>query len=254
MNSSSSFGAWLRRRRKALDITQTELAHRAGCVVGTIRSIEGDARRPSRQLAARLADELQLDTDARTAFINAARGLLSADQLPMPRPTATPVEPFTPIGVPWHSFNHARAQLPTQPTALIGRETECAELDALLASHSCRLITIVGPGGIGKTHLALAAAERAVGFDEGAVFVSLAAISTPALIAPTILTALGVLLHGERDPQAQLLDVLRPKAILLVLDNLEQLLVPDAAPGDTATAMLSELLAHAPRIMLLATS
>jgi predicted ATPase/transcriptional regulator with XRE-family HTH domain/Tfp pilus assembly protein PilF len=254
MDSSPSFGAWLRRRRKALDITQTELAHRAGCVVGTIRSIEADARRPSRQLGARLADELQLDTDARTAFINAARGVLSADQLPMPRRTAASVEPSTPVGVPWHSFNHARVQLPTQPTALIGRETECAELDALLASHSCRLITIVGPGGIGKTRLALAAAERAVGFDERAVFVSLAAISNPALIAPTILTALGVPLHGERDPQAQLLEVLRPKAILLVLDNLEQLLVPDAVPGDTATAMLSELLAHAPRIMLLATS
>src|ERR1043165_3981058 len=112
MDSSPSFRAWLRRRRQALDITQGQLAHRAGCVVGPIRSIEGDARRPSRQLAARLADELQLDTDARTAFINAARGLLSADQLPMPRRTAISVEPSTPIAAPRHAFNHARIQLP----------------------------------------------------------------------------------------------------------------------------------------------
>jgi predicted ATPase/transcriptional regulator with XRE-family HTH domain len=254
MDSSTSFGAWLRRHRKALDITQTELADRAGCVVGTIRSIEGDVRRPSRQLAARLADELQLDTDARTAFINAARGLLSADQLPMLPRTAPSVEPSTPLAAPRRAFNHARIQLPAQPTALIGRKAERAELDALLENPACRLITIVGPGGIGKTRLALAAAERAVGFVDGAVFVPLAAISNPAFIAPTILTALEVPLQSERDPRTQLLDLLRPKTILLVLDNLEQLLVLDTLPSDAATALLSELLAHAPGITLLATS
>jgi predicted ATPase/transcriptional regulator with XRE-family HTH domain len=254
MDSSPSFGAWLRRRRKALDMTQTELAHRAGCVVGTIRSIVADARRPSRQLAARLADELQLGTDARTAFINAARGLLGADQLPMLGRSAASIEPSMPIGAPSHSFNHSRAQLPTHPTALIGREAECAELHALLASHRCRLITIVGPGGIGKTRLALAAADQAIGFVDGAVFVPLATISNPDFIAPSMLTALGVSLHGERDPQSQLLDVLRPRFLLLVLDNLEQLLVTDEARSDAATALLSKILMYAPHVTLLATS
>src|SRR4029079_1806004 len=120
-----------------------ELADRAGCVVGTIRSIAADARRPSRQVRGRLADEPQLDTDARTAFLKAARGLLSADQLPMPRRTATSVEPSTPIAAPRHAFNHARIQLPAQPSALMGREAERAELDALLENPACRLITIV---------------------------------------------------------------------------------------------------------------
>src|SRR5687768_4020418 len=83
MDDSASFGAWLRRRRKALDITQAELAHGAGCVVGTIRSIEGEVRRPSRQLAARLADCLKLEQAEREAFIRAARKQLGADQLPL---------------------------------------------------------------------------------------------------------------------------------------------------------------------------
>src|SRR4029079_6319345 len=108
MDSSYSLGAWLRRRRKALDITQTELAHRAGCVVGTIRSIEADARRPSRQLAARLADELQLGIDERMSFIHAARGLLGVDRLPTPGRTDASGGTSAPITAPQHSFNHAR--------------------------------------------------------------------------------------------------------------------------------------------------
>jgi class 3 adenylate cyclase/tetratricopeptide (TPR) repeat protein len=84
MNDITSFGAWLRRRRKALDLTQTELANRAGCVQGTIKSIEADARRPSRQLAERLADVLELEADERVAFLKAARAELSPDQLASP--------------------------------------------------------------------------------------------------------------------------------------------------------------------------
>jgi predicted ATPase/transcriptional regulator with XRE-family HTH domain len=253
MDNSYSLGAWLRRRRKTLDITQTELAHRAGCVVGTIRSIEADARRPSRQLAARLADELQLGTDERTAFINAARGLLGVDRLPTPGRTDASGGTSAPITAPQDSFNHARIHLPAQPSPLIGREAELGELGALLASPDCRLVTIVGPGGIGKTRLALAVAERAVGFDDGAVFVPLAAINSPAFIAPAILAMLGVPLHSQRDPQAQLLDVLRPRALLVVLDNLEHLLVPNANQ-EGAITLLAEILAQAPSLTLLATS
>src|SRR5262245_47632311 len=81
MERTHSFGYWLRRRRKALDLTQDELAQQVGCAVGTIKSIETDARRPSKQLAERLADLLQLAPEERTAFLMAARGQLAVDQL-----------------------------------------------------------------------------------------------------------------------------------------------------------------------------
>src|SRR5688500_1348941 len=81
MESSSSFGYWLRRQRKALDLTQTELASRVGCAVDTIKKIEADARRPSRQLAERLALVLQILPEAQPRFLQAARGERSPDQL-----------------------------------------------------------------------------------------------------------------------------------------------------------------------------
>src|SRR5215212_5524205 len=84
MDRSASFGYWLRRRRKALDLTQEELARCAGCVVGTIKGIEADERRPSKQLAARLAQCLELSEQERPAFIKAARAELAADRLPLP--------------------------------------------------------------------------------------------------------------------------------------------------------------------------
>jgi predicted ATPase/class 3 adenylate cyclase len=81
MDSTASFGYWLRRRRKALDLTQGELARQAGCATATIKKIEADERRPSRQLAERMADLLALAPDDRVAFLKAARAELASDQL-----------------------------------------------------------------------------------------------------------------------------------------------------------------------------
>src|SRR5262249_1663581 len=79
-----SFGAWVRHRRKALDLTQVELARRAGCTEIMIQKLEADERRPSPALAAQLADHLQLAGAVRTTFLDAARGLRSATRLPTP--------------------------------------------------------------------------------------------------------------------------------------------------------------------------
>src|SRR5262249_43964960 len=84
MSELFSFGAWVRRRRRALDLTRDELAAPIGCSVVTIRHIETDERRPSKQLAARLADGLQLSADERPTFVQAARGELATDRLAAP--------------------------------------------------------------------------------------------------------------------------------------------------------------------------
>src|SRR5262250_3343492 len=84
MSELFSFGAWVRRRRRALDLTLEELAAQIGCAAVTIRHIETDERRPSKQLAARLADGLHLSADERPAFLQAARGELATDRLAAP--------------------------------------------------------------------------------------------------------------------------------------------------------------------------
>jgi class 3 adenylate cyclase len=92
MENDASFGYWVRRRRKALDLTQEELAQQVGCALDTIRKIESGARRPSRQVAERLADQLDVPPEARTAFLQAARAELAADRLALP-PTPAPIPP-----------------------------------------------------------------------------------------------------------------------------------------------------------------
>ncbi|HET8670320.1 MAG TPA: helix-turn-helix transcriptional regulator, partial [Candidatus Saccharimonadales bacterium] len=84
MEVETSFGRWLQRRRKALDLTQEELAQRVGCAAETIRKIEADVRRPSRQIAERLAESLEIPESDRAAFVKAARAELAADRLTHP--------------------------------------------------------------------------------------------------------------------------------------------------------------------------
>ncbi len=147
------------------------------------------------------------------------------------------------------------SRFPVPPTPLIGREAELAELGALLESPACRLITLVGPGGIGKTRVALAAAtEQAETFADGAAFVPLQAISSAAFLVPAILSALDIPLQGQREPRAQLLDYLRSTELLLVLDNFEQLLAPDLSENEGGAALLRDILQHAPGTTLLVTS
>jgi predicted ATPase len=145
----------------------------------------------------------------------------------------------------------APSHLPAQLTPFVGRERELDDLRRLLADPACRCLTLVGPGGIGKTRLAIEAASHLpAGFAEGVYFVPLASVESARLIAPAIADAIGFAFQGasQADPQAQLFSYLRAKQALLVTDNLEQLV---AEPG---IAILAELLAHAPHVKLLATS
>ena len=121
------------------------------------------------------------------------------------------------------------ARFPAPLTSLVGREREVAAVAALLSRPDVRLLTLIGPGGVGKTRLALAvAAEVAPGFADGAAVVPLAPVHDPELVIPTIARALGVREAGERPTAERLAAFLAGKHLLLVLDNLEQ--VVEAAP------------------------
>ena len=148
----------------------------------------------------------------------------------------------------------ARPSLPAQPGAFVGRESELEELGDLLAERACRMITLTGPGGIGKTRLALRAAETfAPRFAHGAAWVPLAALSSPDLLPAAVARALHIPLDESAEPQAQLIAALAGQSRLLLLDNAEHLLGSPAAAASTAS-FLAALLAGAPTITLLLTS
>ncbi|HEU5098957.1 MAG TPA: helix-turn-helix domain-containing protein, partial [Roseiflexaceae bacterium] len=240
MHDDMLFGQRVRQHRKELDMTQEDFAQRVGISTETVSKIERGERRPSKHVAERMAQVLELAVEDRAGFVRAARVLLT-DTPELAEPPA-----FTPppaVAAPQRS----RVSLPTPSTALVGRAAELAELARLLSDPDCRLVTVSGPGGMGKTRLAIeATARQSAAFQDGVAFVALAPLAGPDVIAPAIADALGFNFYGPTNPGAQLIDFLREKALLLLLDNFEHLL--DGAP------FLVELLQRAPRIKLIVTS
>src|SRR5687767_4263956 len=118
-----------------------------------------------------------------------------------------------------------RHNLPQHATAFIGRDHELSEIAGLLAAPTCRLLTLVGPGGIGKTRLAIqAATSQPSRFAEGIAFVALSPIVSPDFLPSAIGTALEISFFGSEEPLLQIIGYLRDKEMLLVMDNFEHLL------------------------------
>jgi len=138
--------------------------------------------------------------------------------------------------------------LPMATTPLIGRERELAEINRLILNSTCRVLTLVGPGGVGKTRLALsAAAAQTSAFLDGVHYVALEALTSVDTLASTLATKLGLGLDASVDPQAQVADYLARREMLIVLDNFEQLL-PSGAE------VLATLVTQAPLVVFLVTS
>jgi predicted ATPase/DNA-binding XRE family transcriptional regulator len=232
MEIETSFGDWVKKRRKALDLTQNALARQVGCSVATIEKIENSLRRPSLQMAELLAGALEIPLADRPIFLKVARGERVIERL---------------SGISLRAHLPRLTNLPIPPTPLIGRTLELAEIARLLADPDCRLLTLVGTGGIGKTRLAIqAATEQQVAFSEGICFITFAGINETEFIPLAIAQALNLRFSGQASPETQLLNYLQEKKLLLVLDNLEHLL--------SGVDWIDTLLNRAAQVKLLVTS
>ncbi len=246
MDTSSTFRRWLRRLRTEQDMTQDMLAEQVGCAVDTIRAFESGRRRPSRAMAERLVEILGISQDQQAEFIRRARqdGAEIAEDSPREEREPAPVPPARqPLPV----------RIPVPPTTLIGRAAEEAELCRHLLDPACRLVTLMGAGGIGKTRLALQVAahlaRNAAGqpyIADGVSFVALAKVTAADNVAAAIADVLGCPLGATATVEESLLMFLHDRKLLLVVDNFEHVL--DAAP------LLGAILHQAPGVRLLVTS
>lgn len=195
-----------------------------------------------------LGEELGVEPEPATAALyeelrNVAYDInVSTASVQPPRQSEIP-NPEPPITPPPHN-------LPAPTTSFLGRDAELAQIGALIADPTCRLLTLLGPGGIGKSRLALQAAYGHAApksrFVDGVFFVSLAAATQLDEAIPLIAAAVGCAFSGRRAPRSELLQHVQGRALLLVLDNCEHLV-------DEAT-FFAEMLAAAPQLMVLVTS
>lgn len=235
--TTASFGYWVRRQRLALDLTQADLARKVGCATVTITKIERDERRPSRQIAELLADSLAVPAADRARFIAVALGEKTVDSIPLAdRPLTASAE-------------SRLSNLPVPLTPFVGRRQELEQLTENLNHPTCRLLTLAGPGGTGKTRLGIRlgelAREQVDQYPDGVYFVALDGLDNPMLVVPAVAEALRFTFYTQTEQTEQLLRYLAGKRLLLILDNAE---------GRLDRTLVERILTSAPQVKLIVTS
>lgn len=230
---SHMFAELLRSHRIAAGFTQEELAERAGISIRSISDMErGVPHIPRYDTLRRLVTALSLAPEDQRAFAVAARspGISGPAAASLPPPETGRLH-----------------NVPTPLTPLIDRTQEVAQACALLAEDDVRLLTLTGPGGVGKTRVALAVVSQLAGtFGDGTYFIDLAPLSDASLVVVAIARVLAVQASGHESLGAHLVAHMREKRALLVLDNFEHM--------TAATPLLSSLLSACPTLKVLITS
>lgn len=232
-NHDLGFGQWVKQRRTWLALTQAQLAQTIGCAVITVQKIEASDLRPSIQIAKQLAAVLQIPIEEQPRFIDAARAMVVRAKASKPaKPSASTV-----------------AATVTSLKQLVGRDKDLLAVVDCLTTPQIRLLTLVGPPGVGKTRLALAAVEalREHGaFADGIITLELADVQTPQRISSILAHALQLPESAHPNLDEKIAFALREKQMLLVFDNFEHLLL--------AATLLLGLLAAVPHLKILVTS
>ncbi len=230
-NTLTTFGSWVRTRRKQLDLTQAELGRRAACSEATIRKIEADERKPSRQLAELLARALLIPPINTQRFLLLARGTY----LEEPNYQTTEVMP-------------TNNNLPALLTSTINRVRDQTALIGLLKDQLVHLVTIIGPPGIGKTRLSIHCGNEVLAdFPDGVWFVDLSEISDPRFLISSIAHSLTSFDLPPSPDLNQLVRGLRNRQLLLILDNFEQI-------AEEGAIDVARMLKNCPHIKILVTS
>jgi predicted ATPase/transcriptional regulator with XRE-family HTH domain len=217
MGENSSFGEWLRGRRKKWGLTQAELAEQTNVSPETIRKIEAGTRNAGSDVAEGLARHLGVPEDdvervvrfAKTGYLDREIGDVRA-HISSPGPIE-------------HARNRPTNRLPSFPTTFVGREKEVEQVRRLVLRDDVRLVTLTGPAGIGKTRLATQVSSSLMAeFEEWVFFVALSPLTDPTMVVPAIAKALDVKEVSGQPLLDTLVSYLRDKRVLLFLDNFEQ--------------------------------
>ncbi|MDQ3006285.1 MAG: helix-turn-helix domain-containing protein [Chloroflexota bacterium] len=228
MEEQISFGMWLRKQRRGLDLTRQALANQIGCAEVTLRRIEAGTLKPSMELAGILLEKLGIAQTELPQWISFARGF---------------------SGFPSQSVSSSKkpiTNLPAPLTTFIGREKEQADVIKLITKH--RLVSLTGAGGIGKTRLSLQVGKIFLrDYPDGVWFVAFDSLSDAGLVPPTVAAVFDIREGTDRPVLEILISIIREKTALLIFDNCEHLL-------DACAQLITTLLTNCPNLKILATS